>query len=106
MDHRFTIPNYPSRLLSYMQAKLPILSITDNNTDLTDNIKSGSFGWSITNNDVDSFKILVGKCINNLSNNEIISYGDKSFNYLNENFNVDSAFNNIYIKLGINKEDM
>lgn len=106
LDHRFTIPNYPSRLLSYMQAKLPILSITDNNTDLTDNIKSGGFGWSITNNDVDSFKILVGKCINNLSNNEIISYSDKSFNYLNENFNVESAFNNIYTKLGINKEDM
>ena len=25
LDHRFTIPNFPSRLLSYMQAKLPVL---------------------------------------------------------------------------------
>lgn len=24
LDHRFTIPNFPSRLLSYMQAKLPV----------------------------------------------------------------------------------
>lgn len=106
LDHRFTIPNYPSRLLSYMQSKLPILAITDNSTDLTENIKSGGFGWSITDNDVDSFKNFIEKYINNLSNEEIISYGKKSYNYLNENFNVESVFNNIYIKLGIKKEEL
>ena len=25
LDHRFTIPNFPSRLLAYMQAGLPVL---------------------------------------------------------------------------------
>lgn len=29
LDHRFTIPNFPSRLLTYMQAKLPVLAVTD-----------------------------------------------------------------------------
>lgn len=104
LDNRFTIPNYPSRLLSYMQAKLPILSITDNTTDLTENIKSGGFGWSVTNNSVDSFKNLVVKCITKLSYDDIITYGNKSFNYLDENFNVEPAFYKIYTKLGINKD--
>ena len=34
LDHRFTIPNFPSRLLSYMQAGLPVLACTDPNTDI------------------------------------------------------------------------
>ena len=34
LDHRFTIPNFPSRLLSYMTAKLPVLACTDKNTDI------------------------------------------------------------------------
>ena len=34
LDHRFTIPNFPSRMLSYMKAKIPILAVTDPNTDV------------------------------------------------------------------------
>lgn len=30
----YTVPNYPSRILSYMQASLPILAVTDRVTDL------------------------------------------------------------------------
>ncbi len=45
LDHRFTIPNFPSRLLAYMQAKLPVLSCTDPNTDIGKVITAGGFGW-------------------------------------------------------------
>ena len=34
LDHRFTIPNYPSRLLSYLENKMPVLCATDPNTDM------------------------------------------------------------------------
>ena len=34
LDYRFTIPNFPSRLLAYMQAKIPVLASTDPNTDV------------------------------------------------------------------------
>lgn len=34
LDHRFTISNFPSRLLAYMQAKSPILAVSDLNTDI------------------------------------------------------------------------
>jgi len=34
LDHRFTVPNFPSRLLSYMDAAMPVLAATDRSTDL------------------------------------------------------------------------
>lgn len=56
LDHRFTIPNFPSRLLSYMQAKLPVLAVTDPNTDIGKVIDEGGFGWWCESNDSIAFK--------------------------------------------------
>ena len=51
LDNRFTIPNFPSRLLSYMEASLPVLAATDKNTDLGKVITNGNFGmWCESNN--------------------------------------------------------
>lgn len=33
LDHCFIIPSFSSRLLSYIQARIPILAVTDSNTD-------------------------------------------------------------------------
>ena len=33
LDYRFTIPNYPSRLLPYLMSKKPIIACTDPNCD-------------------------------------------------------------------------
>ena len=44
LDHRFTIPNFPSRLLSYLDAGLPVLAATDCNTDIGSVICEGGFG--------------------------------------------------------------
>lgn len=44
LDHRFTIPNFPSRLLSYLDASLPVLAATDRNTDIGQVIRKGAFG--------------------------------------------------------------
>lgn len=55
LDHRFTIPNFPSRLLSYMQAKIPVLAVTDSNTDIGKVIVDGGFGWWCESNNIDAF---------------------------------------------------
>lgn len=55
LDHRFTIPNFPSRLLSYMQAAIPVLACTDPNTDIGEVITDGGFGWWCESNDVNVF---------------------------------------------------
>lgn len=55
LDHRFTIPNFPSRLLSYMQAKIPVLAVTDPNTDIGKVIVEGGFGWWCESDDSVTF---------------------------------------------------
>lgn len=61
LDRRFTIPNFPSRLLSYMQASMPVLAATDINTDIGKVIESGNFGYWCESVDVDKFNQLVNK---------------------------------------------
>lgn len=61
LDYRFTIPNFPSRLLSYMQAGLPVLSCTDPNTDVGDVCVEGGFGWKCLSNDTAAFCRAVDK---------------------------------------------
>ncbi len=55
LDHRFTIPNFPSRLLSYLQAELPVLCCTDPNTDIGRTCEENGFGWDCRSNDVQAF---------------------------------------------------
>ncbi len=63
LDKRFTIPNFPSRLLSYMQASMPVLAATDKNTDLGKIILEGKFGYWCESNDSGTFnKLLLELC--------------------------------------------
>lgn len=55
LDYRFTIPNFPSRILSYMQASIPVLAATDVSTDVGAVIEQGNFGLWCRSNDVDNF---------------------------------------------------
>lgn len=55
LDYRFTIPNFPSRLLSYMQASIPVLAATDINTDIGKVIEEGNFGYWCESGDLDEF---------------------------------------------------
>ena len=55
LDYRFTIPNFPSRLLSYIQAKIPVLAVTDCNTDIGEVIVNNNIGCWCESNNVDNF---------------------------------------------------
>lgn len=82
LDHRFTIPNFPSRLLSYMQAGLPVLACTDPNTDIGKVIVEGGFGWWCESNDVNAFSLFIENiCDENIA-------GRNSWEYLLKNYNV------------------
>lgn len=61
LDNRFTIPNIPSRILTYMEVGIPIIAATDKNTDLGNIIESCEFGlWSESKN-VEDFYFNVDK---------------------------------------------
>lgn len=61
LDHRFTIPNFPSRLLSYMQAGLPVLACTDAATDIGRVIEDGGFGCRCESDDVQGVKEAISR---------------------------------------------
>jgi glycosyltransferase involved in cell wall biosynthesis len=86
LDHRFTIPNFPSRLLSYMQAKIPVLACTDPNTDIGKVIIDGGFGWWCESDDVDAFN----KCVRLATTNDN-GMGVCGYEYLKENYSVEKA---------------
>ncbi len=91
LDYRFTIPNYPSRLLSYMQAKLPILACTDSYSDIGKEILRGEFGrWclsDIPNSFVDKvFEVL---------ESDLKGYGERAFDYLELQYNVKKCVQHI-----------
>lgn len=81
LDHRFTIPNFPSRLLSYMQAKLPVLACTDPNTDIGKVITEGGFGWWCESDDAEKFVSTVKELLK-----QDFPSKDKEFEYLMKNY--------------------
>lgn len=91
LDHRFTIPNFPSRLLSYMQNKMPVLCVTDPNTDVGRVAVNGGFGWWCEADDVKRFTDAVTFAIGE----DLETMGQKGFNYLCENYTVEKAYNTI-----------
>ncbi len=91
LDHRFTIPNFPSRLLSYMQAKLPVLAATDHNTDIGKVIVDGGFGWWCESDDSKGFAAQVKKIISL----DLEAARETEFRYLLENYNTKGAYEKI-----------
>lgn len=55
LDRRFTIPNFPSRLTSYMENSLPVLAATDNNTDIKDVLHESNSGLWCESGDLNAF---------------------------------------------------
>lgn len=91
LDYRFTIPNFPSRLLSYMQAKLPVICATDPNTDIGTIAEQNGFGVRCLSNDADGFINGVAK----LLNADMQKMGEQGFRCLNEMFAVGKAYGKI-----------
>ncbi len=91
LDHRFTIPNFPSRLLAYMLAKLPVLAVTDPNTDIGKIIVEGGFGWWCESNDADKFQ----KVVKDIMSTEIKEKGICGFEYLKQEYSVERSYKTI-----------
>lgn len=88
LDHRFTIPNYPSRLLDYLVSKKPVLCATDPNTDMGHIAEENGFGFWCESNSVESFTAILEKMIHS----DRKEMGEKGFKFLKENYTVDNTY--------------
>ena len=98
LDHRFTIPNFPSRLLGYIQAHVPVFACTDPNTDIGEKIVEGDFGWWCESNDPSGFLKIV-QYIAAMDESSLSAKGDNGFKYLQENYDTKIAYNNIMAQI-------
>ena len=88
LDHRFTIPNYPSRLLSYMENKMPVICATDANTDIGEIAEKNGYGFWCESINPEDFTKLVDKVLMS----DIKAMGEKGYQYLKENYLVEHTY--------------
>lgn len=91
LDRRFTIPNFPSRLLSYLQAGLPVVCATDKNTDIGKIAEENGFGLSCESANPEDLLKLCHQ-ISDMSNEEIALMGNRARDYLEKNYTVEVTY--------------
>ncbi|MBO4389003.1 MAG: glycosyltransferase family 4 protein [Spirochaetales bacterium] len=96
LNHAFSIPNFPSRILNYMQEGLPIIAATDPNTDVGRIAQENGFGIWCESNDVEGFKNAVIAIKDKKAREEM---GNKAFVYLKEHYSVRIVVDDILNKV-------
>lgn len=91
LDHRFTIPNYPSRLLSYLEYKMPVLCATDVNTDIGKIAEENGYGCWCESVKPEDFTALVDKMLAS----DMKAMGERGYEFLKNNYLVENTFNAI-----------
>lgn len=91
LDHRFTIPNFPSRLLSYLENKMPVICATDPNTDMGRMAEENGFGFWCESDSEEAFTVILDKMIRS----DRKAMGQKGYDYLCQNYMVDNTYSTI-----------
>ena len=89
LDHRFTIPNYPSRLLPYLENKMPVLCATDVNTDIGRIAEENGYGYWCESVKPEDFTALVDKMLAS----DRKAMGERGYEFLKENYLVENTYN-------------
>ena len=90
LDKRYTIPNYPSRLLNYLEFKKPVLMAIDKNTDVGRIAEENGYGFWVESSDIKKFTEKLNLMINNKELQR--SMGNKGYDYLCNNYTVDTSY--------------
>ena len=94
LDHRFTIPNFPSRLLDYLDASLPVIAAVDSATDIGKIIYQSGTGLYCESDDVNAFL----QCVDKMKDENLrISCGKAAKQMLFRDFHVSRPANTILL---------
>ena len=91
LDFRFTIPNYPSRLLPYLMEKKPVLVATDPNCDMGSIAESNGYGFWCPSNDVAAFT----KTVDRLLQSDLHTMGEAGYQFYLDNYTVEHTYSQI-----------
>lgn len=89
LDYRFTIPNFPSRLLSYLEKGIPVLACTDRSTDVGEIAEKNRFGKACLSNEPIAFV----RTICEFKEEEVrLEMGNKGRKFLEEHYTVQESY--------------
>lgn len=88
LDYRFTIPNYPSRLLSYLIERKPIIAVTDPNCDVGTIAEENEYGFWCPSNSVDIFVETVDKILAS----DVERMGKNGYEFYLNNYTVEHTY--------------
>lgn len=101
LDYRFTIPNFPSRLLSYLECRMPIIACTDSNCDAGTIAEQNGFGLYAPSDDVNAFT----NAVNRMLGSDIKEMGERGYRYLCDNYLVENSYEVIMRHIDLNYDD-
>ena len=91
LDYRFTIPNYPSRLLPYLLSKMPIIAVTDKNCDTGKIAVKNGYGLYCESDDVNLFICIV----NEMLKRDRKKMGERGYQFFLDNYTVQHTYDAI-----------
>lgn len=94
LNHRFSVPNCPSRFYTYMEYAKPVLACTDCATDINRDIADGDFGWWCESTDPRKF-VHLADTVCELGYESIKEMGIRSRKYLERYYTVDKDYQRI-----------
>jgi len=97
LNRKFTIPNFPSRLLSYLENRMPVIAATDPNTDIGKIIENYNCGFRVLSGDKEGIINALSKLSSKSSDFEIMR--ENAWKLLKNEYTVDKSYNLIWNKL-------
>jgi len=91
LDYRFTIPNYPSRLLACLMAKKPIIACTDVNCDTGTIAQENGYGYWCPSNSVEKFT----EAVDRMLASDIKNMGERGYEFFLSHYTVQHTFDAI-----------
>jgi acetyltransferase-like isoleucine patch superfamily enzyme/glycosyltransferase involved in cell wall biosynthesis len=93
LDKKNTVPNFPSRLLTYLNAKIPIIAAVDKATDIGDIIESAGCGVKTCHGDIDGFRQAAEKMKQSEAIRKLM--GEKGYQLLLDKYSSDKSYKTI-----------
>lgn len=88
LDYRFTIPNYPSRLLPYLMERKPIIAVTDPHCDMGELAEKNEYGFYCSSNSVEAFV----KVIDKMLVSDMRQMGENGYRFFLNNYTTEHTY--------------
>ncbi len=95
----FTIPNFPSRLLSYLEMKMPIIAATDPNTDIGNIIEENKCGFKVISGDHIGMQNAIENILADETNYKLMK--ENAWNLLQKEYRVERSYQLIKDKINV-----